>query len=110
GLVRIDRVQAWVATETAALLERELGVEARYELELVPWPLEIAFENLEVPANDGGSAFLTARSVVARPRIFSLLAGKLDFGEVEIEEPVVRAVVRRGALVNLDYHLPESSG
>ncbi len=110
ALVRIDRVQAWVADETSALLERELGIEARYELELSPWPLEIAMEHVIVPSNDGGTAFLSARSVIARPRIFSLLAGKLDFGEVEIEEPAIRAVLRDGRLVNLDYRLPEASG
>ncbi len=42
GLVRLDSVQQWVAERTATLLSTELGVEAQYELELNPWPLEIA--------------------------------------------------------------------
>ena len=109
GLVRLDRVQELVADRTATLVERELGVTASYELELTPWPLEIAMENVEVPSNDGGKPFLAARTVLARPRLFSLLAGKLDFGEVEIEEPRVRAVITDGKLENLDYKLPETA-
>ncbi len=109
GLVRTDRVQQWAATRTAELLERELGVNARYDLELVLWPLELAMENVDVPSNDGGVSFLRAQSVLARPRLFTLLAGKLDFGDVEIEEPKLRAIVSLGRLVNLNYQLPESS-
>ncbi len=108
GLARLDSVQRWAAVRTTQLLRDELGVEARYELELQPWPLSISLEDLEIAASDGGSPFLLARRVVARPRIFSLLAGKLDLGEVAIEEPVVRAVVRDGALTNLHYELPET--
>lgn len=110
GLVRLERVQSWAAERTSNLLAKELGVDASYDLELIPWPLEIAMENVEVPANDGGTPFLKARSVLARPRLFSLLAGKLDFGEVEIEEPQLRAVIRGGKLANLDYRLPETKG
>jgi hypothetical protein len=66
--------------------------------------------NVVIDANDGGTPFLEARSVVARPRIFSLLAGKPDLGEVEIEDARVRAVIKGGKLTNLSYELPESSG
>ncbi|MBW2456248.1 MAG: translocation/assembly module TamB domain-containing protein [Deltaproteobacteria bacterium] len=108
GLARLDSVQRWAAVRTTQLLRDELGVEARYQLDLRPWPLSISLEDLEIAASDGGSPFLSARRVVARPRIFSLLAGKLDLGEVAIEEPVVRAVVRDGKLTNLHYELPET--
>ena len=109
GLARLDRVQAWVAQRTAQLLHDELGVDASYELELRPWPLTISMENLEIAASDGGTPFLKARTVVARPRIFSLLAGKPDLGAVEIEEADLRAVVKDGALTNLSYQLPEAT-
>ncbi|HZO12149.1 MAG TPA: hypothetical protein VFB62_02795, partial [Polyangiaceae bacterium] len=90
------------------LLNQELGLDARYDLELRPWPLSVSITNLEIAASDGGSPFLLARRVVARPRIFSLLGGKIDFGEVEIEEPQLRAVVRDGKIQNLSYKLPET--
>lgn len=105
---RFDAVQAWLARETAAALRSQLGVEARYELSLRPWPLEIDLDNVRVDASDGGGPFLEASRAVARPRIFSLLGGKLDLGEVVIESPRVRVVVRGGQLANLKVELPET--
>lgn len=110
GLVRLERVQNWAAVRTTELLTTELGLEARYDLDLRPWPLELSMENVEIAASDGGGPALRAKSVVARPRIFSLLAGKLDLGDVEIEEPELRIVVRDGKLMNVRYRLPESDG
>ncbi|MBW2528079.1 MAG: translocation/assembly module TamB domain-containing protein [Deltaproteobacteria bacterium] len=104
---RTETVQRWLATETSATLRRELGVEADYELVVQPWPLELRLDNVVVEASDGGEPFMRAQHVVARPRIFSLLAGKVDIGEVDVESPRVRAVVRDGALANLRYRLPE---
>jgi translocation and assembly module TamB len=108
GLARLDSVQSWLARETAATLRRELGITARYELSVQPWPLELAMDNVVVDASDGGSPFLEASRAVARPRIFSLLAGKLDLGEVSIESPKLRIVVREGKLGNLKLELPET--
>ena len=47
--------------------------------------------------------------MAVRPRIFSLLAGRLDAGDIEIDTPRVRAVIKDGRLANLNYRLPESS-
>ncbi|MEO8904926.1 MAG: translocation/assembly module TamB domain-containing protein [Polyangiaceae bacterium] len=41
------------------------------------------------------------------PRIFSLLSGKLDAGDVEIDRPQTRLVIKNGKIQNLSYHLPE---
>ena len=109
GLARFDRFQEWAADKTAKLLAKQLKVNASYDLELSPWPLELAMTDVVIESSDGGSPFLKARYVVARPRIFSLLAGKADLGEVEIEDASVRAVVVDGQLMNLAYELPESS-
>jgi translocation and assembly module TamB len=108
GLLRVDKVQHWAAEQTSRLLHDELGLSARYELELSPWPLRIEMADVVVDASDGGTPFLAARRVTARPRIFSLLAGKADLGDLEIEDATIRAVVRDGAIANLDYRLPES--
>ncbi|MEM1029176.1 MAG: translocation/assembly module TamB domain-containing protein [Myxococcota bacterium] len=108
ALIRVDAVQRWAADHTAALVARQFGVEATYRLELRPWPLVLSIDDLEVPASDGGAPFLRARHVTARPRIFSLLAGKLDLGAVEVVEPQLRAVVRGGELRNLSYRLPSA--
>lgn len=108
-LVRTSPVRSFVADKTAALITRELGVKARYEVTVQVFPLLIALNNLEVDASDGGSPFLSVERVTVRPRVFSLLAGKLDVGEVEIIGPRVRAVVEKGELKNLVYKLPAAS-
>ncbi len=107
-LVRLAPVERWAARETARLVAQTVRVEAHYALEVVPWPLEIRLEQLRVEANDGLGPALTARSVVVRPRLFALLDGVLDVGEVEIDEPHLRAVIAGGRLTNVDYELPES--
>jgi translocation and assembly module TamB len=107
-LARSEGVQRWAAERLRAALADELGVEARYELQLRPWPLEITLRGLELPASDGGEPFLRARVVTARPRLFSLLSGKVDLGEVHVDDARVRAVFEDGRMANLRYRLPEA--
>src|SRR5262245_23813306 len=94
-LVRTAPVRAWAARETAALLARELGVVARYNVSVQAWPMLIALDNVHVDASDGGSPFLAVERVAVRPRLFSLLAGELDVGDVEIVGPRIRVVVEK---------------
>lgn len=107
-LVRTPSVREWAAEETARILDRELGVAAHYHVEMEAWPLSIALKDLVVDSNDGGSPFLAVEKASVRPRLFSLLAGELDVGDVEIVGPRIRAVVRDGEIVNVDYTLPET--
>ncbi len=109
-LVRTSLVRGWAAEKTSALLARELGVTARYKVEVEAWPMMIALSNVEVDASDGGIPFLRVEHVAARPRPFSLLAGELDVGEVEIDRPWIRAIVKDGEIANLSYRLPAKSG
>ena len=109
-LVRTAPVRAWAARETSALIARELGVSAHYDVAVQAWPMVIALENVVVDASDGGTPFLSVERVAVRPRPFSLLGGRLDAGDVEIVGPRVRAVVEKGRLTNLDYTLPETKG
>lgn len=107
-LVRTSFVRGWVADETATLVTRELGLSATYTVEVEAWPMMVALSNVTVEASDGGIPFLTVERIAARPRPFSLLAGRIDVGEVEIDRPWIRAVVEDGKLANLAYRLPES--
>ena len=109
-LVRTETVRSWAAQETAALIARELGVQARYEVAVQAWPMLVALENVVVEASDGGAPFLSVERIAVRPRLFSLLGGHLDAGDVEIVGPRVRVVVAGGELKNLVYKLPASSG
>ncbi|MCC6215320.1 MAG: translocation/assembly module TamB domain-containing protein [Polyangiaceae bacterium] len=108
--VRSDRVRAWAAGETARVLEQELGIRATYTVAIELLPPRLALGDLTVPASDGGAPAFTARRVAVAPRPFALLSGRLDAGDIEIEEPRARLVLRDGRLANVDYRLPESSG
>ncbi|MBI4706123.1 MAG: translocation/assembly module TamB domain-containing protein [Deltaproteobacteria bacterium] len=107
--VRLPAVQIRLAREGAALLRARLEISARCDLRVRPWPPLIALEDVVVDASDGGGPFLSARRIVARPRFFSLLAGKLDLGDISIEALRLRAVVAGGRLSNLHYALPPRS-
>jgi translocation and assembly module TamB len=98
----------FAARQTSQALQRELGLGATFEVKVRLLPLRLAIENLKVPASDGGAPFLTAKSASVTPRFFSLLAGKLDLGDIEIDEPEARIVLRHGKLANLRYRLPET--
>jgi len=100
--------ERWAAEQTSLALSRELGLQATLDVKVRLLPLRLAIENLKVPASDGGSPFLTAKSASVTPRFFSLLAGKLDLGDIEIDEPDARIVLREGKLANLKYRLPET--
>lgn len=105
-LVRTARVRTWAARETTTLLARELGISARFSVEVTAWPMTIGLTNLVVDASDGGRPFLEVERATVKPRLFSLFAGQLDAGDVEIVGPHIRAVVRDGELANLRYKLP----
>lgn len=103
-------VRLWAARETAALIARFVGVEASYSVGVRLIPFALVVEDIKVRASDGGSPAFTARRVSVTPRFFSLLAGHLDAGDVEIEEPRARVVLRDGKLANVNYRLPKSQG
>ncbi len=100
-------VSDWAGRETARVLKEQLGLTASYRVELKLLPLRLTVNELVVPASDGGSPALQVSRVAVTPRIFSLLSGKLDAGDVEVDRPQARLVMRDGKIQNLTYHLPE---
>lgn len=102
-------VERWAAQQTTRLLKEQLGVSALFQVELQLLPLRVSVTELVVPATDGGGPALTVSRVAVTPRVFSLLAGRLDAGDVEVERPRARLVVAGGRLQNLAYRLPEAS-
>jgi len=99
-------VENWAARETARVLKEQLGLTARFRVELKLLPLRVTVSQLVVPASDGGTPALEVTRVAVTPRIFSLLAGRLDAGDVEVDQPKARLVIRDGKLQNLSYRLP----
>lgn len=108
-LVRTSPVRAWAAGKTAEIMEREVGVSARYDVTVQAFPLMIGLENVVVDAEGGGEPFLQVERAQVRPRPFSLLAGLLDVGDIEVIGARVRAVIKEKRLLNLRYKLPEAS-
>lgn len=109
-LLRTDRVRELAAEETSRVLERELGLVARFRVEVQPWPLGLLIDELEVDGSDGLGPVLTVERISVAPRVFSLLGGRLDVGAIEVIGPRARLVVRDGELTNLHLDLPESEG
>src|SRR5262249_41557928 len=107
-LVQSEPLRKWAASETARILEEQLGLSASYSVELNLLPLRLAITNLVVPSKDGGTPALSAGSVSVRPRFFSLLAGRIDVGDIELDETRVRLVMKNGVIQNVDYRLPET--
>lgn len=107
ALISSAPIQRWAESETRRLLEAQLGVKAEYEVNVRLLPLRLAITNLKVPSSDGGPPALVTEAVLASPRVFSLLAGRLDLGEIELQKPHVRLVIRDGKLTNLHYKLPD---
>jgi translocation and assembly module TamB len=100
-------VSAWAERETARVLKEQLGLSASYRVELNLLPLRLTLTDLLVPASDGGGPALQVSRIAVTPRIFSLLSGKLDAGDVEVDGPRARLVIQGGKVRNLDYRLPE---
>jgi translocation and assembly module TamB len=111
-LVAVDTgtAERWLQRETARMLERVLGVRAHFAVGLRLWPPQVVVSRLVVPANDGLGPALSVRRVVVRPKFFALLGGRLSAGDVVIERPQARLVLRGGALTNVSYRLPKSTG
>ncbi len=72
------------------------------------WPLELRVDDLSVAAIGTGPPALSVSRVRLRPRLFSLLAGHVDLGEVQVVSPKIRLVMRDGKIANLSYHLPKA--
>jgi len=99
----------WAERETTRLLKEQLGLSASFHVELKLLPLRVAINQLVVPASDGGTPALEVTRIAVTPRIFSLLSGRLDAGDVEVDQPKARLVLKDGKIQNLSYHLPEPS-
>ena len=102
-------VENWAAGETTRILKEQLGLTASFRVELKLLPLRVTVSQLVVPASDGGTPALEVARVAVTPRIFSLLSGRLDAGDVEVDQPKARLIIKNGKLQNLSYRLPEPS-
>jgi translocation and assembly module TamB len=108
ALLRWGPVRQWAADETTRLLDEQLGIKASYQVHVSLWPLALELADVTLYSSDGGAPALSAPRITLRPRLFSLLSGRFDAGQISIEEPRLRVVVEGGALKNLALQLPSS--
>ncbi len=104
--LRAPVVQARLEREAKAVLLRELGLTCSFRAEVRLLPPEVVLRDVVVPATDGPAPALTTPLARARPRLFSLLSGRLDAGEITLEAPRVRLVADASGVTNVAYRLP----
>lgn len=109
-VVRQPWVRERVSTLVLGELRAALGLEARFGLALELLPPSVVLTGLEVSANDGGGPALAVERARVVPRIFSLLGGRVDVGDIELIKPRVRLVIADGKPANVTLKLPESKG
>jgi translocation and assembly module TamB len=97
-----------IASRETTRIVRDQGFEASYEVGIRLWPLSVVLTHVRVESKDGGAPVLEADRIVAKPKIFALLAGKLVIDQVEAERPRVRVVYADRKIVNLGIEIPES--
>lgn len=100
----------WAGRKTEAFLESALGLQASFDVGFQPIPLALTLENVTVLGNDGPEPAVFVSDVRVSPRLLSLLAGRLDVGDIEIGPSRVRLVVKDGKVENVPLRLPKSSG
>ncbi len=106
-LLKNDRVQRWTNATTESIVRNEFGLDSSYRATLSLWTLELRVEDLSVAATDSGPPALRVKSLRLRPRVFSLFAGQINLGEVQVVEPSVRVVIRNSKVANATLHLSE---
>jgi translocation and assembly module TamB len=107
-VVRTPRVRAEAVRLVASILRDELGLEAHFSLDIELLPPAVVLTGLTLPASDGGTPAVQIERARVAPRLFSLIAGRLDAGDIEIEHPRVRLIIENGEPKNLALRLPPS--
>lgn len=109
-LLRSAPAKHWAASETSRLLLQELGLAATFRVELSLVPLRLSILDLAVDDTEQAEPAITAELIAVSPRFFSLLAGRIDVGDIELENSSVRLNVQDGKVKNIALRVPESQG
>jgi translocation and assembly module TamB len=109
GLVlRSQWAKSLVTRETSRIL-KEQGFNATYTVSVRLLPLSVELRNVRLDSKDGGAAALTSDKIIAKPKLFALLSGKLVVDQVEIDSPKIRVVYGAHEVKNLGVKIPEST-
>lgn len=107
-VARTDAARERAARFVSTVLLQELGLTATFRVDLTPLPPAIVVRDLLVPAIDGGSPAVSVPRLVVAPRLLPLLDGRLDVGDVLVENPRVRVVLKDGRPVSFAVRVPET--
>ncbi len=108
-LLDTESARSRASQELSKLLDRELGIGAVLQVAIHPWPLTVTATRVRIDSTDGSGPAIEADRITVQPKIFALLQGQIDAGEIEIERPRARLVVRDGELANLRFRSPSKS-
>ena len=109
-LLRSAPVKMWAANETSRLLRVHLGLSATYRVELSLIPLRLEILELAVADTLRPQPAIRAELIAISPRFFSLLAGRIDVGDIELENSSVRLQIENGKVKNVALRVPENEG
>lgn len=100
-VLRSSFIRAWAARESQNLLRRQ-GIVATYSPQLRLWPVAVELDHVRIESNAREAPpALECGRILVRPKLFALLSGKLIVDEIDLDEPRLHAVLRRGRIANL---------
>ena len=105
-LLRSAPVKQWAANETSRLLWQHLGMSATFQVELSLIPLRLEISDLAVADTERPEPAIEAELVAISPRFFSLLAGRIDVGDIELENSSLHLNVQGGKVRNIALRVP----
>ncbi len=108
-LLRSSPVRTWAASETSRLLSVHLGMSATYEVELSLVPLRLEIRDLVIADTKRTDPAISAELIAISPRFFSLLAGRIDVGDIELENSDIRLELQDGQVQNIAIIVPDES-
>jgi len=110
-LLQSRPVSEWGAQKVTRLLEQELGLHATFDVQFRAIPLSLELSNLTVPsAEDPSGPAVYISELQVTPRLFSLLAGRFDAGDIEIGPSRIVVRIQDGQVQNFSFRLPQTKG
>lgn len=109
-LARTQGAKVWAASQIKNLLRQEFGLRATFAGSVRPWPLTVSADDVRIESTDASGPAIIAEHLAVRPRVFSLIQGRFDAGDIEIDRPRAKLVVRDGNIANLSIRTRAREG
>jgi translocation and assembly module TamB len=106
GLVLRSQWARGVATRETAKVLKQNGITASYTVYVRLLPLSIVLTNVRVESTDGGAPAVVAPQIIAKPKLFALLSGKVIIDQLELDAPKIRLVYATSEVKNLGFKIP----